>query len=187
MSIKPLSVAAAGQTVPALTARHSERCARRSPAPRLSKAIKTLNQGSRPTDRLQLDKKPTAWDVRSRHFHVWRGGHIQVHLTAWLHPQLARRHSAPPVRIAPHGPAIRHLPGYFHFVLGLFSVTVVFNLEYAYRRGYADTSWKWKYLTSRKTKHRNRLNLEAALILELTKIRPRTETLTCQKQAQSTH
>jgi hypothetical protein len=31
------------------------------------------------------------------------------------------------------------------------------------------------------------LNLEPALILALTKIRPRTEVLACQKQAQSSH
>jgi hypothetical protein len=35
-----------------------------------------------------------------------------------------------------------------------------------------------------KTKHRNLLNLEPALILALTKIRPRIEGLACQKQAQ---
>jgi hypothetical protein len=42
-------------------------------------------------------------------------------------------------------------------------------------------------LTSIKTKHRNRLNPEPALILALTKIHPRIEVLACQKQAQSFH
>jgi hypothetical protein len=42
-----------------------------------------------------------------------------------------------------------------------------------------------RHLTSITTKHRNRLNIEPALILTLTKIRPRTEVLACQKQAQS--
>jgi hypothetical protein len=42
-------------------------------------------------------------------------------------------------------------------------------------------------LTSIKTKHRNRLNPEPALILALTMIRPRIEVLVCQKQAQSSH
>jgi hypothetical protein len=46
---------------------------------------------------------------------------------------------------------------------------------------------KRKQLTSIKTKHRNRMNLEPALILALTKIRPRSEVLACQKQAQSSH
>jgi hypothetical protein len=40
---------------------------------------------------------------------------------------------------------------------------------------------------SLKTKHRNRLNLELALILALTKISPRIEVLACYKQAQSSH
>jgi hypothetical protein len=44
-----------------------------------------------------------------------------------------------------------------------------------------------KHLTSIKTKHRNRLNLEPALILALTKIRPRIEVLAFQKQVQSSH
>jgi hypothetical protein len=44
-----------------------------------------------------------------------------------------------------------------------------------------------KLLLSIKTKHRNRLNLEPALILALTKICPRIEVLACQKQAQSSH
>jgi hypothetical protein len=43
------------------------------------------------------------------------------------------------------------------------------------------------HLTPIKTKHRNRLNLEPALILALTKIRPRIEVLACQKHAQSSH
>jgi hypothetical protein len=34
---------------------------------------------------------------------------------------------------------------------------------------------------------RNRLDIEPALILTLTKIRPRTEVMACQKQAQSSH
>jgi hypothetical protein len=38
-----------------------------------------------------------------------------------------------------------------------------------------------RHLTSIRTKHRNRLNLEPALILALTKIRPRIEVLACQK------
>jgi hypothetical protein len=42
-------------------------------------------------------------------------------------------------------------------------------------------------LTLIKTKHRNRLNPESALILALTKIRPRIEELACRKQAQSSH
>jgi hypothetical protein len=42
-------------------------------------------------------------------------------------------------------------------------------------------------LTSIKTKHRNRLNPESALILALTKIRPRIEELGCRKQVQSSH
>jgi hypothetical protein len=44
-----------------------------------------------------------------------------------------------------------------------------------------------RHLTSMKTKHRNRLNLESALMLTLTKIRPWIEALACQKQAQSSH
>jgi hypothetical protein len=51
---------------------------------------------------------------------------------------------------------------------------VVFNL------GYAKTSYI-------KTKHRNSLNCELALILALTKIRPRIEVLAYRKQAQSSH
>jgi hypothetical protein len=43
----------------------------------------------------------------------------------------------------------------------------------------ASTLGKRKQLTSIKTKHRNRLNLEPALTLALTKIRPRIEVLTC--------
>jgi hypothetical protein len=39
---------------------------------------------------------------------------------------------------------------------------------------------KRKHLTYIKTKHRNRLNLEPALILTLMKIRPRIEVLACQ-------
>jgi hypothetical protein len=42
-------------------------------------------------------------------------------------------------------------------------------------------------LTSIKTKHRNRLNLEPALIFAPTKIRPRIEVLACRKLAQSSH
>jgi hypothetical protein len=42
-------------------------------------------------------------------------------------------------------------------------------------------------LTSIKTKHRNRLNPESALILSLTNIRPRIEELACRKQSQSSH
>jgi hypothetical protein len=37
------------------------------------------------------------------------------------------------------------------------------------------------------TKHGNRLNVGPALILALTKIRPRIEVLACQEQAQSSH
>jgi hypothetical protein len=44
-----------------------------------------------------------------------------------------------------------------------------------------------KAYTSIKMKHRNLLNLEPALILALTKIRPLIEVLACQKQAQSSH
>jgi hypothetical protein len=44
-----------------------------------------------------------------------------------------------------------------------------------------------RHFTSIKTKHRNRLNLEPALILALRNIRPRIELLPCQKQAQSSH
>jgi hypothetical protein len=44
-----------------------------------------------------------------------------------------------------------------------------------------------KHLTADLTKHRNCLNLEPALILTLTKIRPPIEVLTYQKQAQSSH
>jgi hypothetical protein len=44
-----------------------------------------------------------------------------------------------------------------------------------------------KHLTSIKMKHRNRSNLEPALILTLKKIRPPIEVLACQKQAQSSH
>jgi hypothetical protein len=40
---------------------------------------------------------------------------------------------------------------------------------------------KRKHLKSIKTEHRNRLNLEPALVLALTKIRPRTEVLAGQK------
>jgi hypothetical protein len=42
-----------------------------------------------------------------------------------------------------------------------------------------------KHLTSIMTKHRNRFDFEPALFLTLTKISPRIEVLTCQKQAQS--
>jgi hypothetical protein len=49
------------------------------------------------------------------------------------------------------------------------------------RRGYEKASYVDK------TKHRNRMNLEPALILALMKIRPRTEVLACQKQDQSSH
>jgi hypothetical protein len=44
-----------------------------------------------------------------------------------------------------------------------------------------------KHLTSVKTKRRNILNLEPALILAVTKIRPRIGVLACQKQPQSSH
>jgi hypothetical protein len=44
-----------------------------------------------------------------------------------------------------------------------------------------------KKLTSIETKLSNRLNLGPALILALTKIRPRIGVLACQKQAQSSH
>jgi hypothetical protein len=57
---------------------------------------------------------------------------------------------------------------------------VVFKLGHALGR-------TRKHLTSIKPKHRKRLNLEPALIFALTKIRPRTEVLACQKQAQSSH
>jgi hypothetical protein len=40
-----------------------------------------------------------------------------------------------------------------------------------------------KHLTSIKTKHRNRVDLEPTLILALTMIRLRIEVLACQKQA----
>jgi hypothetical protein len=43
----------------------------------------------------------------------------------------------------------------------------------------------WKHLTTIKTKHRNRLNLQPALILALVKIRLRMEVLACHKQAES--
>jgi hypothetical protein len=46
---------------------------------------------------------------------------------------------------------------------------------------------KRKQLSSIKTKHRNRFNLEPVLILTLTKILPQNEVLACQKQAQSSH
>jgi hypothetical protein len=67
--------------------------------------------------------------------------------------------------------------------------TVIFKLGYAYPRWYAKTSQgvRENILTSIKTKDRNRLNLEPALILEFTKIRPRIEVLARQKQAQSSH
>jgi hypothetical protein len=61
------------------------------------------------------------------------------------------------------------------FMTREYAKAVVFNL------GYAKTSYM------NKTKHNNRLKLEPALILALTKIRPRIEVLTCQKQAQSSH
>jgi hypothetical protein len=55
-------------------------------------------------------------------------------------------------------------------------------------QGWYNRSLQWSlargarnHLTSIGTKHRNRLNLEAALILALTKIRPRIEVLACQK------
>jgi hypothetical protein len=44
-----------------------------------------------------------------------------------------------------------------------------------------------KYLISVKTKHRNRLNIEAALMLAFTRIRPLFEVLGCHKQAQLSH
>jgi hypothetical protein len=46
---------------------------------------------------------------------------------------------------------------------------------------------KRTHITSIRSKHRNRLNLEPALIHALTKIRPRIEVLACQKQAQSSY
>jgi hypothetical protein len=44
-----------------------------------------------------------------------------------------------------------------------------------------------KHFTSIKTKHKNRLDLQPAMVLALRKIRPRIEVQTCQKQAQSSH
>jgi hypothetical protein len=52
-------------------------------------------------------------------------------------------------------------------------------------RGTRAPSCTWKQLTS--VNQRNLWYLEAALILSLTKIRPRTEVLACQKQAQLSH
>jgi hypothetical protein len=49
------------------------------------------------------------------------------------------------------------------------------------------TSGARRHLTSIKTKQRNRLNVEAAPILTLTKIRSRVEVLAFHKQAQSSH
>jgi hypothetical protein len=53
------------------------------------------------------------------------------------------------------------------------------------REGSGIQLWVRKNILSIITKHRNRLNLEPALILALAKIRPRTEVLACQTQAQS--
>jgi hypothetical protein len=65
-----------------------------------------------------------------------------------------------------------------------FSRPVVFNLECTYPRGVREhmiLSTR-KRLTSIKTKHRNRLNFEPALMLALTKIRPRIEVRVCRNK-----
>jgi hypothetical protein len=59
--------------------------------------------------------------------------------------------------------------------------------EYRPLHHWSSTWGTRKHLTSNKTKHRDRLNLEPALILALRKIRPRIEALTCQEQAQWSH
>jgi hypothetical protein len=50
---------------------------------------------------------------------------------------------------------------------------MAFNLEYEYPRGYAKTSY------INQNKHRDGLNLQPALILARTKIRPRIDVLAC--------
>jgi hypothetical protein len=87
----------------------------------------------------------------------------------------------------------------FYFPSSFSATSASFNLRFLpYPLRHCLTQWSptWgtrtsrgtsRYLISIKTKHRNRLNLEPALILALTKIRTRTEVLACQKQAQSSH
>jgi hypothetical protein len=70
------------------------------------------------------------------------------------------------------------VPNFFQLILnsfdGIEDGTVIFG-------------GKRKQLTSIKTTHRNRLNVEPALIFSLTKIRPQIELLACQKQAHWSH
>jgi hypothetical protein len=54
-------------------------------------------------------------------------------------------------------------------------------------RGGRSENILWSTRKHIKTKHRNRLNLEPAMILALKKIGPRTDMLACQKQTQSYH
>jgi hypothetical protein len=70
-----------------------------------------------------------------------------------------------------------------HFCRQMFvtSSAAVFKLGYAYSLGTRMLP------TSIKTRDRNRLIFELALILALTKIRPRIEVLACQNQAQSSY
>jgi hypothetical protein len=61
------------------------------------------------------------------------------------------------------------------------SIAVVFNL------GYAKRSLGVRENIILQSKHRDRFNLEPALILALTKIRHRIELLACQKQVPLSH
>jgi hypothetical protein len=71
---------------------------------------------------------------------------------------------------------------------GLYLLHVLHHLHQWSSTWSTRTPWGTrKHLTSIKTKHKNRLNLEPALILALTKIRPQIEMLARQKQAQSSH
>jgi hypothetical protein len=66
---------------------------------------------------------------------------------------------------------------------------VIFNLWNLYPRGCEKTflGGYSKTFHNNQNETKNRLNLEPALILALTKIRPRTGVLACQKQGQSSH
>jgi hypothetical protein len=71
-----------------------------------------------------------------------------------------------------------------HFNKRFYYYTIKQKPSCDYLQQWSSTWSTRRHLTSIKTKHRNRFNLEPALILTFTKIRPRIEVLVCQKQAQ---